>query len=223
MIKAVLFDLDDTLYDEQQFVEVGFKAVSQYISEKYGVDKNAFYQVLLDVLRKEGRGYTFDIALKNFGLYKKELIPKLVKVYREHNPQLSLFPDASVALSKLNGDYKLGLITDGNVRVQRKKIQTLGIKDFFDVIIFTHKYGKRKHKPHPFSYQEAMRKLDVEPSEAVYVGDDPHKDFASAKKLGMFTIRVLRGKYKNIRLDKAFEADYEVQSLIEISDICAKI
>lgn len=216
MIKAVLFDLDDTLYDEKQFVKGGFKAVSQYISEKYGVNKNTFYQTLLDVLRKEGRGHTFDIALKIFGLYKKELIPKLVKIYREHNPQLSLFPDAFVVLSRLKKDYKLGLITDGNERVQRKKIQALGIKDYLDIIIFTHKYGEGKQKPNPFPYQKAMKKLSIKSREAIYVGDDPCKDFIGAKRLGMYTIRVLRGKYKNIRLDKTFEADYEVENLEEI-------
>jgi len=222
MIKALLFDLDDTLYDEKQFVKGGFEAVSLYISERYNVSKNAFYQTLLKTLEKEGRGHTFDIALKRFGLYKKGLVTKLVQIYRNHKPRLFLYPDAHAVLSKLKNNYKLGLITDGNQRVQRKKVQVLKIKDFFNVIIFTNHYGIEKQKPSPFPYQKAIEKLGVKPTETIYVGDNSYKDFIGAKKVGIYTIRVLRGEYKDVRLDKAFEADYEVRNLREIIDFLSK-
>ena len=221
MIKAILFDLDDTLYNEKQFVKGGFKAVSLYISERCNISKNAFYQTLLKILEKKGRGHTFDIALKKFGLYKKELVTKLVQIYRNHKPQLFLYPDAYIVLSKLK-NYKLGLITDGNYRVQRKKVQALEIKDFFDVIIFTNCYGKEKQKPNLFPYQKAIEKLGVKPTETIYVGDNPYKDFIGAKKVGISTIRVLRGEYKDVRPDKTFEADYEVRNLREIIDFLSK-
>jgi len=214
--KAVLFDLDDTLYDEMQFVKGGFKAVSIYVSKKYGINQSTFYETLLDVLEKEGRGHTFDIALQKLGLYEKELIPKLVQVYRKHKPKLSLHPDASVVLSKLKKSHKLGLITDGDEQVQRRKVQALGIKVFFDVLIFTNHYGVGKQKPNSFPYQRAIKMLKVKPVEAVYVGDDPYKDFIGAKKVGIRTIRVLRGKYKDVRLSQTFEADHEVNDLEEI-------
>jgi len=74
MIRAIIFDLDDTLYDEMQFVRGGFEAVSSYTSKNANVNQNVVYQLLLDVLEKHGRGQTFDIALKKLGLYNKNLI-----------------------------------------------------------------------------------------------------------------------------------------------------
>lgn len=217
MIKAVLFDLDDTLYDEMQFVKGGFKAVSIYVSKRCGINQGMLYKALVDVLKKEGRGRTFDITLQKFGLYKKELIPKLVQVYRKHKPKLSLYPRASVVLSELKKSHKLGLITDGNEQVQRRKVQALGVKDFFDVLIFTNHYGVEKQKPDPFPYQRAIKMLRVKPVEAVYVGDDPYKDFIGAKKVGIRTIRILRGKYKDVRLSPTLEAEHEIDGLEEIS------
>jgi putative hydrolase of the HAD superfamily len=216
MINAILFDLDDTLYDEMQFVKGGFKAVSLYVSKKYVINQGTFYEILLDVLKKEGRGHTFDITLQKCSLYEKELIPKLVQVYRKYKPKLCLYPDASVVLPELKKSHKLGLITDGNEQVQRRKVQALGVKDFFNVLIFTNHYGVGKQKPNPFPYQMAIKMLRVKPVEAIYVGDNPYKDFIGAKKLGMQTIRILRGKYKNVRLSPTFEADHEINGLEEI-------
>jgi len=216
-IRAILFDLDDTLYDEMQFVKGGFKAVSLYISKNNNIDQNAVYQLLLDVLEKHGRGHTFDIALKKLGLYNEKLIPNLVEVYRMHKLNLSLYPEVRAVLSTLKKqDYKLGLITDGNVEVQRNKVEALKIKDFFDCIIFSDEYGIEKQKPNPFPYRKAMEELKVSARETIYVGDNPHKDFVTAKKLGIHTVRILRGQYKDIKLNEKYEADYRIRSLHEI-------
>lgn len=221
MIGAIIFDLDDTLYDEMQFVKGGFKAVSSYISKNNNINQNVIYQLLLNVLEKHGRGNTFDIALKQLGLYNEKLIPKLVEIYRAHKPNLLLYPEVPVILSSLRKQgYKLGLITDGNVEVQRNKVTALKVKDFFDCIIFSDEYGIEKQKPNPFPYQKAMEKMKVSARETIYVGDNPYKDFVSAKKLGIHTVRVMRGQYKNVRLNKEFEADYKIRNLAELRQPC---
>jgi len=224
MIRAIIFDLDDTLYDEMQFVRGGFEAVSSYASKNANVNQNVVYQLLLDVLEKHGRGQTFDIALKKLGLYNKNLIPKLVKVYRTHKPKLSLYSEVRTVLSTLRKQgYKLGLITDGNVEVQRNKVEALKIKDFFDCIIFSDEYGIEKQKPNPFPYQKALKELKASARETIYVGDNPYKDFVSAKKLGIHTIRIMRGQYKNVTLNKEFEAEYQIINLGELIDIVPQI
>lgn len=220
MIQAILFDLDDTLYDEMQFVMSGFKAVSSNISKSNNIEQKVVYQMLLDVQEEHGRGKTFDIVLKKLSLYDEKLTSKLVEVYRTHKPNLFLYPEVSTVLSNLRKQgYKLGIITDGNVEVQRKKIDALKIKDFFDCMIFSDEYGIEKQKPDPLPYQKAMEKLEASTNETVYIGDNPYKDFISARKLGIFTIRIMRGQYKNIKLRKEYESDCQIQNLEDISNI----
>lgn len=216
MIKAILFDLDDTLYDEMQFVEGGFKAVSRYISENFCVDEKEFFKTLTRILQRDGRGHVFDIALKDAGLFKKSLVINLIQIYRNHTPSLTLYPDAQYILARLQGKYKLGLITDGNQRVQRSKIHALGIQGFFNVVITTNCYGRTKQKPSPFPYLKAISRLGVSPDETVYVGDNPYKDFIGARKTGMLTTRLLRGQYVKVRLCKEFEADNMINDLNEL-------
>jgi len=224
MIKAIIFDLDDTLYDEKQFVTGGFDLVSHYISIKYNINQNIVSQLLLETLYKYGRGRTFDIALKKLGIYEKKVIPKLVKTYRNHIPNLLLYPETITVLSHLKKkEYKLGLITDGNVEVQKKKVEALMIEDFFDCMIFSDEYGIEKQKPNPFPYQKAMEKLKVKSIKSVYVGDNPYKDFVTANKLGMYTIRILKGSYKNVFLNEEFEAKYQIKNIIELLDLISHI
>lgn len=220
MIQAVLFDLDDTLYDEMQFVKGGFKSASLYISKNNNIKQKIVYQLLLDVLEEHGRGKTFDIVLKKLDLYNEKLIPKLIEVYRTHKPNLFLYPEVSNVLSTLRKQgYKPGIITDGNVEVQRKKIDALKIKDFFDCMIFSDEYGIEKQKPNPLPYQKAMEKLEASANETVYIGDNPYKDFITARKLGIFTIRIMRGQYKKIKLRKEYESDCQIQNLEDIFNV----
>jgi len=224
MIRAILFDLDDTLYDETQFVMGGFKAVSSYISNNTNVNRNVVYKLLLDVLEKHGRGQTFDIALKKLGLYNKNLIPKLVEVYRTHKPKLSLYSEVRTVFSTLRKQgYKLGLITDGNVEVQRNKVEALKVKDFFDCMIFSDEYGIEKQKPSFFPYQKAIEELKVSAKEEIYIGDNPYKDFITAKKMKIYTVRILRGQYSDVRLHEEYEAGYQIKDLKEIFDIISYI
>lgn len=220
MIQAILFDLDDTLYCEMQFVKGGFKAVSSYISKNNNIEQRVVYQMLLGVLEEHGRGKVFDIVLKKLGLYNEKSIPKLVEVYRTHKPNIFLYPEVSTVLSTLRKQgYKLGIITDGNVEVQRNKVEALKIKDFFDCMIFSNEYGIEKQKPNPLPYQKAMEKLEASANETVYIGDNPYKDFITARKLGIFTIRIMRGQYKNTKLRKEYESDYRIQNLENIFNV----
>jgi putative hydrolase of the HAD superfamily len=203
-----------------QFVKGGFKAVSLYISKNSNIEQKVVYQLLLDVLEEHGRGKTFDIVLKKLGLYNKKFIPKLVEVYRTHKPNLFLYPEVNGVLVALRKQgYKLGIITDGNVEVQRNKVDALTVKEFFDCMIFSDEYGIEKQKPDPLPYQKAMEKLEASANETVYIGDNPYKDFITARKLGIFTIRIMRGQYKNIKLRKEYESDCQIQNLENIFNV----
>ncbi|TDX58932.1 HAD family hydrolase [Orenia marismortui] len=221
MIKAIIFDLDDTLYYELEHVKSGFRAVSNYISNKYKISAEDFYNQLLAILADEGRGKTFNLALEEFNLPLTE-VKALVEVYRQHKPdELNLYHDAKNALKEFSDKYKLGLITDGISIVQWNKIKALGIENRFEEIIVSDDHGMDKRKPSSFPYLKILEDFSVEAEEAIYIGDNPNKDFVTAKKLGLMTIRILRpkGMHINKRLAEEYEADYEIESLDELEEI----
>lgn len=216
LLKAVFFDLDDTLYAEEDFVRSGFKSVARYMEDSYGIDAEQFLRSLLKILKNDGRGKVFDVALTEYDLYKKSLVNKLVNIYRSHTPKIHLHSGVKNLLRQLKRKYKLALITDGLGSVQRKKIHCLNLESFFDLIICTDDLGKRKGKPHTHSFKRALNFFNINPQAVVYVGDDPNKDFVGAKKIGIKTIRVLQGRFKNIKSKKKFMADFNVLRTTDI-------
>lgn len=221
-IKALLFDLDDTLYDEKQFVKGGFTKVAEFIEDKIKIDKDLFYKILIEIYNEGIRGNIFNLALEKVNIvYDENIIRTMVKIYHEHNPKIKLDKGIRSLLIKLRGIYSLGIITDGYFEVQKKKVQALKLEELFDSIIYTDEYGKEYWKPRVYGYKLALKKFKVLPEEAVYIGDNPHKDFIGAKKAGIVTVRITQpgGEYRNIRLDEEHEADYEIRELQEIIDI----
>ncbi|NMA84917.1 MAG: HAD family hydrolase [Epulopiscium sp.] len=219
MIKVVLFDLDDTLYNERDFVYSGFMAVAKYISEKHGLCIEEVYEKILDIFYKKGRGRIFNILCEMYSI--EEDIHTLVGIYRETKPSIELYEDARYILDKLKGDYQLGIITDGKNTVQWSKIKALGIERYMDKIIVTDDHGRDYWKPSEKPYQAMLEYFGGDPKEFVYIGDNPHKDFISCKKLGMHTVRVIRelGDHMQVCLGDQYEADYNVNTLYELESI----
>lgn len=219
MIKLVAFDLDDTLYNEKDFVFGAFKEVSQYLSNKYNLDSEDIYNDMINILENHGRGKIFNIICDNYNI--GEDIKALVEVYRNAKPKLKLYEDSIEILNKLKYNYKLGLITDGLAYVQWNKIKLLEIEMYFDNIIVTDDLGREYWKPHIMPFRNMAEKFKLLPSECIYIGDNPNKDFYGAKKFGYKTIRLVReiGDHIHVRLDNEYEADYEVRSLSEIISI----
>lgn len=222
-IRALLFDLDDTLYDEKQFVKSGFIKVAEFIEDKFKINKKDFYKILVDIFNSGLRGNIFNIALEKVKVaYEEDIIQSMVKIYREHKPEIELDKNTRSLLIKLRRIYSLGIITDGYFKVQKKKVQALKLEELFDSIIYTDEYGKEYWKPNVYGYKLALRELNgLLPKEAVYIGDNPYKDFIGAKKVGILTVRVINqnGEYSNVRLNKKYEADYEIKELHEIVNV----
>lgn len=192
-IKAVLFDLDDTLYDEGTFVASGFRTVAAHIADRVGLDKQEVFAAMKAVLTTDGRGKVFDRVLERYGLCSPELVTELVNIYRSHVPQISLYPDVWPTFQALRKyGAGLGIITDGLHTVQKRKVAALGVEELVDIIVYTDELGKEYWKPHPAAFQRAVVMLDVKPTETVYVGNDPVKDFAGPNSIGMVTVHLCR-------------------------------
>ena len=186
-MKAVLFDLDDTLYPEMEFVKSGFRVVARYLSERYNLDEKVLFAQLLHILQTDGRGKVFDTLLVEQGLYTDDLVKLLVYLYHSHQPSIRVYEEVLPTLERLRHyGVHLGLVTDGMASVQRNKIRALGLEDSLDVIICTDEIGKDCWKPSTVPFKIALDLLRCSPSEAVYVGDDPSKDFLAPNSLAIF-------------------------------------
>lgn len=191
MIKAVVFDLDDTLYLEADFVRSGFQCVGEWCRTAHGiagVDKVAWR------LFCEGRrGNIFNLALAELRVPRaKEMVLHMVQVYRTHKPTINLPADSAECIKQLRGNHKLGLITDGPAEMQWNKIRTLQLDSCLDEIIVTADLGDGFSKPHERAFVKMEEQFSETGAALVYVADNPSKDFVAPAKRGWRTIRVTR-------------------------------
>lgn len=222
MIKAVIFDLDDTLISEKEYIRSGYKQVAIEIAKKYVLDKKYVYKILLDTFEENPQN-VFNRVLDKLSIYYEiEDIKRLVKVYRSHKPEIKLYDDAKYIIETLyKRRVKLGIITDGYIITQKNKLEVLGIEKYFEYIIITDELGREFWKPHRKSYDIMKNKLKVNYDEMIYVGDNVSKDFVTANKLGIETVFINRedGVYSKIKKHKSYLANLEVKDLKELKNL----
>lgn len=216
-LRAVLFDLDDTLYDEEEYVRQAFYNTADYLARLTGEPQRtqALYDRMLSLLAQNGRGRIFDDICAECGADIP--IDRLVDVYRSTRPHLTLYPDAEETLAVLSGKgIRTGLITDGCGQVQHRKIEALGLDKRLDCVLATDDCGWSK--PQTQVYESCLRALGCAAGEAAYVGDNPRKDFIGARALGMQTFRIVRerGMCMGMTAPCGYEADHRITALTEL-------
>jgi putative hydrolase of the HAD superfamily len=214
--QAIVFDLDDTLYPERQYVLSGMQAVALWARRELGLASEHTFAELRRLFEQGVRGDTFDRWLTGHGLKPADWVATMVDVYRSHKPQIALAAEVRELLVRLRRDYRLGLVTDGYLNVQRRKVAALGLERYFDAIIYSDAWGREAWKPCPRPFEEALRQLSVAGPDTVYVGDNPTKDFHGARTVGMGTVRVRLRNALNSRLEPpcpAHAPDVEIAGL----------
>jgi putative hydrolase of the HAD superfamily len=184
MIQALIFDLDDTLYPEKDFVTSGYQAVARHLASRYGCSYDFAFSTMMTTLDTLGRAKVFPTLLVRLPSVSIPLA-ELVAVYRQHRPLICLFPGYLGLLKDLARRYRLGVITDGLPEVQERKIRALGLEGVMEKILYTWEYGSEKQKPHPLPFSMMLEALKADPESALYIGDNPQKDCKGAHGIGM--------------------------------------
>lgn len=222
MIKAVIFDLDDTLISEKEYIRSGFKVVAKKIGTKHNLNENDVYELMYETFNEDSKN-VFNRVLNKLGIqYEIDYIKELIKSYREHIPDIKLYDDAKYIIETLHQKgIKLGMITDGYKVTQRNKLKVLDIDSYFEHIVVTDELGREFWKPHSKPYEIIKDKLKLDYENMVYVGDNVSKDFITANKLGMSTVFINReeGIYSAIKEDREYLANLELESLVDIEKI----
>jgi len=213
----IVFDLDDTLYPEKDFVLSGFQAVDEWLLNERQL--TGFNQIARQLFNAERRGDIFDQALLQMGRDPDYgLVRKMIDVYRSHTPSISLPEETRLVLSELKGDTSLAIITDGYLEVQRRKVAALNLSQYVDCIVYSDEEGHTAWKPSIRPYQRVTEYFQMNNVQFVYVGDNPTKDFISPNKLGWITIRVRRewGEHFTKDLAGEYRATHTVEKLSDM-------
>jgi FMN phosphatase YigB (HAD superfamily) len=186
--RAILFDLDDTLYLRRRFVSSGFRAVAAHLEQREGHDSSQVFEMLVRFSRGVDAGRELQACLARLGMPESR-VPNLVEVIRAHRPTLRLPGRSRHALeSAVCAGWRVGIVTNGLPSVQASKIAALGLDSLVDTVVYAAQWGTGCGKPEPAPFLEALRCLDVTADRAVFVGDDDRCDIAGAAGVGMRTI-----------------------------------
>lgn len=211
----LVLDLDDTLYPERTFVESGMNTVAHWLSSRSGVPQESVFIKLLDEFDKSGRGRVFDVVLDELDLLSCENVRHCVDVYRNHEPQISLFPGALDTI-QIHSSFPTYLLTDGYPAVQMRKVDALGVEQYFKRIFTTWSSGREFGKPSLRCFQEIAQLESSSLHEIIYVGDDPNKDFVSLNAVGARTIRVMSGRFANTKAAPGHDAQTRIEGIANL-------
>lgn len=220
-INALVFDMDDTLYEEKDYVKSGFRAVDAWIMDKFQV--SGFYETAWGLFQTGTTHSVFNKTLEKLDIaYDDLLIKSMVDYYRSHEPDIQLTEDAESILESLKNTVKIGLISDGYLIAQEKKVSALKLHDKCHSVILTDRWGREHWKPSPVPFEHACRELQLPHDQCVYIGDNVNKDFITAKRLGWTTIHINRkdGVYSGgVAVKEEYMAHYTISDLRDLADL----
>ena len=188
-IEAVLFDLDGTLLDRRRSFKQFVRDQRERFDALRAVDVEDYVRTFVR-LDRDGyapRESVFQGLVENFGL-KPALGADLLRDYRAgFAGACVLFPDVVSTLTTIRAaGMKLGMITNGSVQMQSRKLDCLALADRFDAVVISAVEGV--HKPDPRIFQLALNRLGTAADRSVFVGDHPEVDVAGARSAGMVAI-----------------------------------
>jgi putative hydrolase of the HAD superfamily len=188
-MRAAIFDLDDTLYERDQFVQSGFAAVADELDRRFGVPVAWTVATLRRARVGGNEGRELQVLCADHGL-PASLIPELVEVIRRHEPVLTLGSVAAAVIAQLRADgWRLGILTNGLPATQRAKVEALGLESRVDAVLYAEDHAPGG-KPSRAAFNAALAALGVPARQTVFIGDDLVRDVQGARAAGLFTIRV---------------------------------
>ena len=215
---VVVFDLDDTLYLERDYVRSGMLAVDAWFRRETGI--SGFGETCLSLFEAGIRGRIFDDALATLhNLPSRDWCRELVGIYRSHTPDIRLAPDAKRFLESTGDGLATAIITDGFLHSQQNKVRALGVERAVGRVIYTDLWGRDYWKPHPRAFEEVERSWPVPAERLVYIADNPTKDFLTPRRRGWRTVQIEReGRIHQVYdVPSTHLADARVSTLDELA------
>jgi len=228
-VRAVIFDLDDTITDFKSAADAAFMAAFSDTAEENGVDIHDLHNVYMELFEEfytlhleghvtleEFRVYRFSRAFELVGLPLDESFLDLTIDFQfYYDNELETFPEACKVLKELDEIYPLGLITNGPTDPQWRKINKFALSRIFEVILVSGQLGISK--PDPRIFDVALEGLRVAPEEAIMVGNSLEHDHQGAINAG---VRFVWANHFGKDLPEGWpEPDHVVNSFAELREL----
>jgi putative hydrolase of the HAD superfamily len=199
-MRAIAFDLDDTLYPHERFVQSGFATVARYVATVWGIPADAALRTLHAAHESAACGSEFQALCQEQGLPDR-IVAELISVHRHHAPALWLDDAVRATLVRLRQDgWSLAILTNGLPSVQAAKVAALGLSGLIDHVVYAHEHAP-DGKPAGACFAEVVRRLGADAGDTVFVGDDPTRDIGGARRAGLRTIRTVEHRARPVRSD----------------------
>ena len=224
MIRAVLFDLDNTLLDFMKMKNSAVNAaVKSMIFAGLNIKKEKALQDIYNIYEEYGYEYqeVFDLFLKNSigKVDYKILAAGIISYKKAKEDSLMLYKNVEKTLFRLTKmGLKIGVISDAPSREAWIRICSMNLEHVFDTVVTLHEKGI--HKPSPEPFKQAMKDLDVLPNQTIMVGDWPERDIKGANEVGMKTAFA---KYGDTFDTKNSGADFELEDISDLINIIENI
>ena len=219
-LKAVIFDLDNTLTDFMRMKREAVRSAVEAMVEA-GLDYNVEQGLSAILAIYDEKGYEYQEVFNDFltqvtgSVNYKYLAAGIVAYRRARDSSLVLYPHVNVTLMTLAKEgYRLGVVSDAPSREAWMRLCYLNLHHMFDAVVTFDDTGV--HKPAPEPFQAICKLLEVEPEETLMVGDWPERDLKGAERLGM---RTAFARYGNSHGVTTSDADYTLDNIDALINI----
>lgn len=229
-MQTIIFDVDDTLYDQAQSFQrtfdevIGTEIDADTLDSLYRSSRK-YSEILFDQSEKgeisvsEWQSGRFKNALKDHGIVIDDKRARVFDdTYNLKQSQITLFPEVEDLLNELSKkDVQLAILTNGETERQTMKINTLALEKWIpkDHIFISGSYGVAK--PNEDIFHIVEKALATEPSQMVYVGDSFEKDIVGAKQVGWQAIW-MNHRQRKPNPESGHVADVEVDNAQALYD-----
>ncbi|MCX8163331.1 MAG: HAD-IA family hydrolase [Candidatus Micrarchaeota archaeon] len=227
MIKAIIFDLDNTLINFWEFKQKAILSAAKQIQIHLSSSKNLeeIFDGIFQIYYVKGIDYQYAISdyLLSLSLSKEEhnrILNLAIKAYKSTKQSfLQPYPAVVEMLNELKKmNFKLGVLTDASYVQALDRLEKCNLKNYFDAITtFDH---SKSFKPSKAPFLHIIAQLDVRPEQAAMVGDNPHRDIKGAKELGLTTFLAKWGFYYG---DDGTKPDFALDHPAELPKILKKL
>lgn len=235
-VRAVFFDLDETLVDDDRCMRVAVAQTCKRLAERYPqIAPGQLEATYLRVANEwwadsgsvprtstsgtsDGRAIRTEVwgkSLVTCGLVDQRVATEVADIYsQERKATYCLFSEVDEVLKMLHKTFVLGVITNGP-DTQREKIDSTSLADYMDVVIISGEVGVGK--PEPEIFTRTLTSVQISPREAIYVGDSLTWDIAGAKNAGLYSVWINRNQMR--RPNDAAQPDIEITTLRDLIPI----